>query len=656
MQNDIRRDPDGHAPGEVHHADGAHLRCLPRGGLCGVVRGVVLGEERLGDRADVVDVCTRLTKTRRTSTNAQARLVLLPPHASTRARLLARLGKMSRREEQNSNDSWTPLAQVRIVPRRPDESKTEGEARMAEDISRLEDALIHAKRMYNYHYSPIYVLPDETLLEIFHFARAYAHRKADDRRTIGPIVQWMKSVTHLSHRLRRISVNASSLWDQLHIHEPDPWSNLLGVHLARSRTRDLHLHFAGVPEIIQYLRRIYPEHMRRVRTVTLEYEEEDTEELPPWYIDEYLHFLPNLSSLTISCTTPDERAIPLETSTGHPALSSLVLQRCFLSHTACICQNLVSLRIEDAIVSEEHYVPIISGTKALRELVLARVCLVEDAEPFTVPLPECLERLEVTVSTYYTIRCFQTLAPSPNARVTTRYTAPPADWHTPDALLNTPSLEESYTSILRTWLGYGRGPAVCSVSSRYNSVALDTQLRMWRGVPNRIDLSVPDVEVVLYTDEDDTLSELLKGPEYGMTTDLYLDLEYNIASAACWEELETVIMPALRTLHVAETTLEDTLPHYSVFVTTFFEGAPRMRAWPPVLHVESSPCRSAQEIDKAAGTLREWLALTYRRGLFLEEIRLPKEIGTAMDALEAETRELANVQCWRGVAEVVQLY
>ena len=46
----------GDAPEEIHDADGGHLRCLPLRSLDFVVVGVIVSEERLRDRADVVDI------------------------------------------------------------------------------------------------------------------------------------------------------------------------------------------------------------------------------------------------------------------------------------------------------------------------------------------------------------------------------------------------------------------------------------------------------------------------------------------------------------------------------------------------------------------------------------------------------------------------
>ena len=55
---------------------------------------------------------------------------------------------------------------------------TEGEAQLSEDMKYLEQALSRARGLHNFNYAPIYALPDEVLLEVFHFARARAHWRA----------------------------------------------------------------------------------------------------------------------------------------------------------------------------------------------------------------------------------------------------------------------------------------------------------------------------------------------------------------------------------------------------------------------------------------------------------------------------------------------
>ncbi|VDB95415.1 unnamed protein product [Peniophora sp. CBMAI 1063] len=262
-----------------------------------------------------------------------------------------------------------------------------------------------------------------------------------------------------------------------------------------------------------------------------------------------------LKSITLYCSTPGANTNEdLFTSSEHVTISNHTLRQCFVCHTARLCHNIVSLRISDVVVQAANYVPVFSGMKACKELVL----------------------------------------------------------------------------------------------DMYNPVALNTQLRLWRSDQDRKS-ELPDVEILRYTDEEDELPKLLEGSHYDMTTDLYLDAEYSgLTSMASWD-LKTK-MPALRTLHIAQDSLENARPRYMTPTRAVHEGAQCVKSWPPVVHLESS-LSSAHATDKAATVLREWLAQVHQHELALEELYAPPEAVVAMDAIDAENSARSS---WREVVGEVQ--
>ncbi|KZV68577.1 hypothetical protein PENSPDRAFT_754021 [Peniophora sp. CONT] len=115
--------------------------------------------------------------------------------------------------DSDTRNPWTELARIRLTARKPDESSTTHQARIAEDMRRLERALLHAKELYNSD-SPISSLPDELLLDIFTRVRNAAAEQALDADEPPRAPSWDKSVA-LCRRFRRIVIESPSLHTRL---------------------------------------------------------------------------------------------------------------------------------------------------------------------------------------------------------------------------------------------------------------------------------------------------------------------------------------------------------------------------------------------------------------------------------------------------------